>query len=360
MMVTWKRAAAKLLNFHLERAVGGSGVRMVDVIIVEVEDSEGMTGLGFSYVLGGNGGLAAQAADYLLRTFVVGHAVVPPRALWKKISKSFNRSGHGPNMIGLAAIDTACWDLEARRRSLPLGVAMGGQLRPVPVYASGDYSSGQSPKEAADVTLVHLSRGFRAVKPRVGGVASDAGIISAVRDAVGGDVDIMVDANEKCDIVSAVRLLSVAEDFGLTFVEEPLPAQAFAGLRLLKKSSRVPLAIGEHFQDVSCLVDLMAEGVANVVQPDLAMIGGLTPTLDLALVAEAFDLVVSPHFLPGLFMHIAAASSSVRWLEDFPLLEPLFDGWPTISGGEVVAMADEAGHGLALSGFARSLLENQR
>lgn len=63
----------------------------VDVIIVNVEDSEGATGLGFSYVLGGNGGLAAQAAEYLLKTFVVGHAVVPPRALWKKIVRSFNR-----------------------------------------------------------------------------------------------------------------------------------------------------------------------------------------------------------------------------------------------------------------------------
>jgi L-alanine-DL-glutamate epimerase-like enolase superfamily enzyme len=102
------------------------------------------------------------------------------------------------------------------------------------------------------------------------------------------------------------------------FVEEPLPSQALAGLRILKKSSSVSLAMGEHVQDLSHLVTLMSGGVANVVQPDLAMIGGLTPVFDLALIAEALDVVVSPHFLAGLFAHVAAVSMSVRWLKEFP------------------------------------------
>lgn len=356
MTLVWKRAGARLLTFNLQRAVGGSGVSTVDVIIVEIEDSEGLVGLGFSYVLGGNGGTAAQTAQHLLGAFVTGHAVIPPRALWKKVIKSFNRSGLGPNIIGLAAIDTACWDLEARRRSVPLGVAMGGQLRTVPVYASGDYTAGQSPREAADVTLAHISRGRRAVKPRVAGLPNDAGLISAVRDVAGCQVAVMADANEKCDIVSARRLLSIAEEFGVLFVEEPLPSQALAGLRVLKQSSSVPLAMGEHVQDLSHLVALMSEGVANVVQPDLAMIGGLTPVFDLALIAEALDVVVSPHFLPGLFVHVAAVSMSVRWLEEFPLLEPLFDGWPTISADGNMAPSNGVGHGLELSQLARSLL----
>jgi len=356
MTVTWKRASARLLTFDLQRPVGGSGVSTVDVIIVEIEDNEGLIGLGFSYVLGGNGGTSAHAAEHLLGAFVTGQAVIPPRALWKKIIKSFNRSGLGPNIIGLAAIDTACWDLEARRRSLPLGVAMGGQLRTVPVYASGGYAAGQSPGEAADVTLAHISRGFRAVKPRVAGLPNDAGLISAVRDAAGGQVAVMADANEKCDIVSARRLLSIAEEFGVLFVEELLPSQALAGLRILKQSSSVSLAMGEHVQDLSHLVALMSGGVANVVQPDLAMIGGLTPVFDLALIAEALDVVVSPHFLPGLFVHVAAVSMSVRWLEEFPLLEPLFDGWPTIFADGNMTPSNGVGHGLGLSQLARSLL----
>ena len=359
MTLIWNRGAAKLLTFDLDRPVGGSSVSTVDVIVVEVEDSEGLTGLGFSYVLGGNGELSARSADNLLEAFIVGHTVIPPRALWKKIIKSFNRSGLGPNIIGLAAIDTACWDLEARRRNLPLAVAMGGKSRAVPVYASGNYTAGQSPNEAADMTLSHVSRGLRAVKPRVAGMPNDASLISAVRDAAGCQVAVMVDANEKCDISSARRLLRVAEEFGVLFVEEPLPTHALAGLSMLKHSSRVALAMGEHVQDVSQLVSLMSGGVASVIQPDLAMIGGLTPVFDLALVAEALDVVVSPHFLPGLFAHVAAASTSIRWLEEFPLLEPLFDGWPRISADGYMTPSNGVGHGLELSQLAQSLLRKQ-
>ena len=91
-------------------------------------------------------------------------------------------------------------------------------MRTVPVYASGDYTAGQSPREAADVTLAHILRGLRAVKPRVAGLPNDAGLISAVRDVAGCQVAVMADANEKCDIVSARRLLSIAEEFGVLFV----------------------------------------------------------------------------------------------------------------------------------------------
>ncbi len=356
--MNWRRAETRLIHFELPRPVGGSGVNRVDVVVVEIEDSEGLVGLGFSYVLGGDGGLAARAADNMLRIFVVGQAIIPPRALWKRIIESFNRSGLGPNIIGLAAIDVACWDLEAKRRGLPLGVAMGGQPRQVPVYASGNYSATQSPDEAAEVTLVHRSHGFQWVKPRVSGALRDVELISAVRKSVGSQIGVMVDANEKCDLISAKRLLSVAEEFGLLFVEEPLPARALHGLKSLKKHSRVPLAIGEHIQEVSVLTTLMSQGIVDLIQPDLAMIGGITPAHDLALIAEGLDNAVSPHFLPGLFVHVAAAVSSIRWLEDFPLLEPLFDGWPVMSQNSTMGPSDMPGHGLVLSELARSLRDS--
>lgn len=359
MSVVWRRATTRLLRFDLDRPVGGSGVNRVDVVLLDLEDSEGCGGLGFSYVLGGDGDLSARAAEQLLETFVVGQALVPPRVLWKRIIKSFNRSGLGPNAIALAAIDSACWDLEAKRRNVPLGVAMGGQSRPVPVYASGDYSAGQSPGEAAEATSAHISRGFRWVKPRVEGSARDAGVLSAVRDVAGDRIGILVDANEKCDIVSARMLLSLAEERGAVFVEEALPTQALTSLASLRQSSKVSLAMGEHVQDVSLLVSLMARGLVDVIQPDLAMIGGLTPVYDLALIAEGLGIAMSPHFLAGLFVHVAAASSSLRWLEDFPLLEPLFDGWPEISAEGNMSLTGSAGHGLALSERANSLIKKQ-
>jgi L-alanine-DL-glutamate epimerase-like enolase superfamily enzyme len=354
-----RRAEANLIPFKLDRPVGGSGVGLVDVIVVELEDADGVSGLGFSYVLGGGGGFALMAVRDQLARFIAGQPAIPPRALWKRIYRTFNRSGLGPNLIGLAAVDTAGWDLHARRAGVPLGIAMGGEPRSVPVYGSGGFNTDQSAGEAADIASGHLARGLRGVKPRVAGVPKDAEVLTAVRRAVGDAVHVMTDANEKCDLASAQWLLNLARDLGVLFVEEPLPSQAVNGYRLLKEATHVPIALGEHMQDSAQLVALMAERTVSVIQPDLAMIGGLTPVLELALIAEALDVTVSPHFLHGLFVHIAASSLSLRWLEEFPLLEPLFEGWPLLASDGTVSATERAGHGLSLSDCARALLRGE-
>lgn len=350
------RAEASLIPFRLDQPVGGSGVGVVDVIVVQIEDADGVRGLGFSYVLGGGGRLALVAAQEQLARFVAGRPVIPPRALWKNIYRTFNRSGLGPNLIGLAALDTAIWDLYARRADVPLGVAMGGEARAVPVYGSGGFNTNQSDTEAADVAASHVARGLRGVKPRVAGVPKDAKVLTAVRRMVGDSVPVMTDANEKCDLTSAQWLLNLARDVGVLFVEEPLPSQAANGYRLLKETTSVPIAMGEHVQDSALLAAMMADRTVSLIQPDLAMIGGLTPVLDLAIVAEALDVTVSPHFLPGLFAHVAAATSSLRWLEEFPLLEPLFEGWPKLTADGTMSITDSPGHGLSLSEKAKALL----
>jgi len=350
------RAQASVIEYKLDQAVGGSGVAAVDLIVVELADSDGASGLGFSYVLGGGGDLALRAAEAQLARFVRGQALAPPRAQWKKIAQSFNRTGLGPNLIGLAAVDVACWDLHAKRMNVPVGVAMGGQIRPTPVYGSGGFNVVQSASDAAAVAETQALRGLSAVKPRVAGIKKDAEVLSAVRKAVGERTQIMADANEKCDLASAQWLMALARDLGLLFVEEPLPAHALNGYRVLRNAGSVAIATGEHLQGLRDFTGLISDGIVSVVQPDLAMIGGLTPSLDLAITAEAFDVSVSPHFLPGLFAHLAAASSAVRWLEEFPLLEPLFDGWPEIAKDGTMSASEAPGHGLALTVKARGML----
>jgi L-alanine-DL-glutamate epimerase-like enolase superfamily enzyme len=341
------KAVARLVRYSLKQAVGGSGVSFVDVIIVELGDSDGNTGLGFSYVLAADGAVACKAAQEQLDRFVLKQPDVPPQARWRKIFQSFNRTGLGPNLISLAAIDVALWDLHAKRLGVPLGVAMGGENRAVDVYGSGEYNTSQSPTQAAEATARHLARGFKAVKPRVGGVPSDAVLLKAVRAALGDKGHLMLDANEKCDITRARWLLQVARDEGALFVEEPVASTSLEGYRALAGVG-VALAGGEHFQQREIFASLMADRVLSVAQPDLAMIGGLTPVLDICGLADALGVVVSPHFLPGLFVHVAAASPSVKWLEDFPLLEPMFEGWPALSQSGQMQPGTAAGHGLSL------------
>jgi L-alanine-DL-glutamate epimerase-like enolase superfamily enzyme len=342
------RGKAGLIPYKLPQAVGGSGVAAVDVIVVELTDKDGASGLGFTYVLGGNGGVVFKAAQEQVARFVDGQASPPPPALWRKIASSFNRTGAGPNLIALGAIDVAAWDLFARWLKLPLGVAMGGELRAVPVYGSGGFNTVQPAEEAAEIAAEQAARGLSAVKPRVKGARSDADVIAAVRKTIPAHVQVMADANEKCDLTQALWLMSLARDQGLLFVEEPLPAYALEGYRRLTASGAA-IATGEHLQMRASFLPFISERIAAVIQPDLAMVGGLTPVLELSTLAEAFDAIVSPHFLPGLFAHVAAAAPSVRWLEEFPLLEPLFDGWPVIARDGTITASSSPGHGLALT-----------
>lgn len=343
------RATTGLIPYKLPQAVGGSGVAAVDVIVVEITDAGGTTGLGFSYVLGGNGGVVFKAAQEQVARFVDGQKLPPPAALWRRINASFNRTGAGPNLVALAAIDVAAWDLHARKRGVPLGVAMGGELRAVPVYGSGGFNTVQPPEAAAQVAAEQAARGLTAVKPRVKGMPSDASVLTAVRKALPSHVQIMADANEKCDLAQALWLMALARDHGLLFVEEPLPAYAIEGYRRLAGTSGVAIATGEHLQTRSSFLPFIADRIASVIQPDLAMAGGLTPVLEIATLAESFDAIVSPHFLPGLFAHVAAAAPALRWLEEFPLLEPLFEGWPGIDANGAMTASSAPGHGLALS-----------
>jgi L-alanine-DL-glutamate epimerase-like enolase superfamily enzyme len=293
------------------------------------------------------------AAQEQLERCVLGQPIVPPAALWRRLAAGFNRTGLGPNLLALAAIDVAAWDLDARRRGLPLGTAMGGMSRAVPVYGSGGFTATQAPAEAAAAAERHTARGYSAVKPRVRGARSDAPLLEAVRAAVPAHVHVMADANEKCDLPGARWLLDCARGLGLLFVEEPLPAGALEGYRALSRAGGAAIAAGEHLQGRGAFLPFIAERVAAVVQPDLAMAGGLTPILEVAVLCEAFDVAMSPHFLPGLFVHVAAASPAVTWLEDFPLIEPLFDGWPESSRAGTLEPPAGPGHGLALDPSAR-------
>jgi L-alanine-DL-glutamate epimerase-like enolase superfamily enzyme len=342
------RATAGLIPYKLTQAVGGSGVAAVDVIVVEMTDSHGATGLGFSYVLGGNGGVVFKAAQEQVARFVDGQTLPPPAALWRRINASFNRTGAGPNLIALGAIDVAAWDLHAKKLGLPLGVAMGGELRAVPVYGSGGFNTVQPPEAAAAIAAEQAARGLIAVKPRVKGTPSDAAVLSAVRKAIPAHVQIMADANEKCDLTQALWLMALAREHGLLFVEEPLPARSLEGYRRLMASGGAAIATGEHLQSRADFLPFVSERIASVIQPDLAMVGGLTPVLEIATLAESFDAIVSPHFLPGLFAHVAAAAPALRWLEEFPLLEPLFEGWPTIAANGTMIASSAPGHGLTL------------
>jgi len=341
-----------LLRFKFDRPVGGSGVAGVDVILTRLQLDGGAQGLGFSYVVAGSSA-APFAAAQSLAALLGGGVLHHPEATWRQLAASFNRTRRGPNYVGLAAIDVALWDAYAKTLGVPLGVAMGGaggaDARQVPVYASGGFNTQQSPQEAAESAARQCALGYRGVKPRVSGRLSDTALLEAVRKAIPDSAVHFSLASVISSTLSARRLIACAADCGALFVEEPLPADDLAGYRALAAAYPRLMATGEHLQGMAEALPFIEEGLLGMVQPDLAAMGGLTECLRVMRVAEAFGMEASGHFLPGLFVHLAAAAPNLTWLEEFPMLEPLFTGWPQLSAQGTLAMSPAPGHGLALA-----------
>ncbi|MBO6638813.1 MAG: hypothetical protein JJ920_07895 [Roseitalea sp.] len=352
---TITHAEVSFLAHTLDKPMGGSGVSQVDLILADIGTSDGARGVGFSYVIAGGGRFVAERAAALADRFLHGQPLAPAPAHWRDISKSFNRTGPGVNLVALAALDLALWDLDARRRDVPLATALGGEARSVPVYGSGGFAPAMAPAAAAEQAVAHVEAGFKGVKPRVGGVPADAAMIRAVCDVVGDKAWVMADMNEKGDPSRAQWFCRLAAEHGLRFVEEPLPAGDMTAYRRLSANVSVALATGEHHQGVGAFSALLTDNIAGIVQPDLAMVGGLTPALKIVHLAEALGAEVMPHFLPSLFVHLAAVSPAVTMLEDFPLLEPLFGEHAAVRDGMIKPDASKAGHGIRL---APALLKN--
>ncbi|MBL4758668.1 MAG: hypothetical protein JKY32_13860 [Rhizobiales bacterium] len=187
------------------------------------------------------------------------------------------------------------------------------------------------------------------MKVRANANEKDETVFDFVRTAIGGDIDLMVDANEKGTRETAQRLLACAQDYGVKFVEEPLPASDPLGFRMLGKlETRTLIATGEHLQGIDRFELMIEDGYSAFVQPDLAMAGGLTPCLKIAKKAAARNMVFAPHFLPGLFVHMHGAFGGEILLEDFPLIESVFEGWPQMAPDGALCIGNDTGHGLRL------------
>lgn len=353
MEATWTRATAELWRFPLSGPTGGSGITAVDVIVVDLEDSDGVAGTGFSYVLGGGGAVVHAASADLLARFVAGEPCIPPAALWRRLAGSLNRLGRGIGYLAIAAIDVAAWDLHARRRDVPLATALGGAPRSLPVYGSGGFGPTQDADAAVARAREYAELGCTAIKLRLAGDHADIERMQAVAEALPVGVDIMADANEKCDLARARWLANECAEINALWLEEPLPAGDVNGYAALAATCPVPIATGEHHQGAVELAPIFEARSCAVVQPDLAMMGGISECLRVAHIAEHYNLVVAPHFLPALFVHLAAAAPAVRWLEHFPLLEPLFVDLPEMDENGEMAPPETPGHGMRWAPGAR-------
>src|SRR5207247_10811507 len=169
------------------------------------------------------------------------------------------------------------------------------------------------------------ARGMGGIKLKVGGEPrEDVARVAAVRKALGGDVAIMVDANQAWDRAAAKRIGRRLEEYELTWIEEPLDAYDVKGHAALRDALDTPIATGEMLSSATDLRRLLEADAVDVIQPDAVRIGGITPYRRVSDLADELGVTVAPHFATQLHVHLAAAQPRAGWVEGFDWLDPPF------------------------------------
>lgn len=270
------------------------GTRMA--MIVEVETDAGITGWGECY----GPAWMTEAVVRNIAPWLIGADPLQSEVIWQDIYARLRDHGQkGLSIEGLSGIDIALWDIKGKHFGAPVHQLMGGPLRTeVQAYATGLYrrASGDPFRYLPEEAAGYVAEGFKAVKLKVGfGVAEDAALTRAVREAIGPDVALMVDANHAYDAVAAIKLGRMIEPFDIGWFEEPVPPEDLAGYRAVRSALSIPIAGGECEFTRFGFREVLTSGAMDIIQPDTCAAGGLSECKKIADMASAFGVRYNPH-----------------------------------------------------------------
>tara|TARA_R110001583_G_scaffold171739_1_gene325443 strand:- start:4176 stop:5327 length:1152 start_codon:yes stop_codon:yes gene_type:complete len=265
-------------------------------LLVRLTSASGAVGWGETWAFPG---AASAFIRDLLAPKVIGRRGIEPHALQAALLPLVVPDRRGQGHMAVSAIDIACWDLRGQISSQSIASLMGGGLRQkVRAYASGPLLPEGPDRYVgfADELERYAAAGFTAFKIRVGiSLSEDEIAIRTAREILGPDALLMVDMNEASTSHDAITLANRVSDCKLGWVEEPLPHDDLPGYRKLAERMPVPLSGGESFCGVQAFRESLCQGALDIIQPDVALCGGLTEAMRISALADAFGVQVAPH-----------------------------------------------------------------
>jgi galactonate dehydratase len=319
-------------------------------IFLELQTDAGITGHGEA-----TGGLTSSPiAEQLreIRDLVVGQDPMNPRAVWEHLRKSLYFES-GP---ALAGIEIACWDVIGRTLGTPVWQLLGGALEPrLRAYANGWYSGPRDRRGFAEAAQAVVARGYTALKfdpfgdayrsIDPAGLREALALVEAVREAVGDDIDIMIEAHDRFTVGTAIHIGKELQAFSPFWYEAPVPSTDVAGLVEVARSQPVRVAAGERFTEAFSFAELLHPRAIDIVQPEILNCGGVQGLVNVASVASAYGAWIAPHnaqspFTTVINAHIGAAMPSFLIQETFddfaqPWGREIMSGGPTVRDGYV-------------------------
>lgn len=294
--------------------------------IVRLWDADGQVGTGYSYTIGSGGPAVISLLRETLLPRLIGREAEEIEGTWRDLLFATHATAVGAiTSLALAAIDTALWDLRCLRAGLPLWRMAGGAKPSVPLYSTEGGWLHIATEELVADALEMQRQGFAGSKIKIGKptLAEDRARLKAVRDAVGPSYHVLVDANQSFTLAEARRRADMLAEFDIGWFEEPMPGDDVGAHVALTAASPVPIAVGESMYSISQFKDYLAMGGCTIVQADVARVGGITPWLKIAHMAEAFNVAICPHFLMELHVSLTCAVPNAPMLEYIPQLDDI-------------------------------------
>ena len=299
------------------------------ICLVKVIAEDGSYGWGEGY----GPATVIRAGIEFLTPLVVGEDPLQVEAVWNKMHlRSLDYARRGVLVAAISAVDIALWDLRGKLLGQPVSVLLGGRRREqIKVYATGMYfiETDDLAGKLVDEAQLYASQGFRALKMKVGlGVRTDVRHVRAVRQAIGDDLQLMVDANHAYSLAEAISFARQIEELDISFFEEPVSPEDYEGYRELRQRTTIPIAGGECEYLLAGFRHLLSNRCVDIAQPDICGAGGLTETKRIVALATAFQTNVIPHSW-GSGIAFAAGLHLVSTLDPVPgrlrMPEPLLE-----------------------------------
>ena len=322
------RAVAAPMKRPLATSTGA--LTIAPLLLLDLDTDQGIVGRSYLFAIGKNALKPIAALVEAMAEMLQGDPVVPFDIENKLRAKHTLLGVHNIVLFAMSGIDMAAWDALGQAQGLPLVRMLGGAPRPIPAYNSkglGIMPLEPLAREASEL----VKEGFTAVKLRLGRPEAKADLeaLRAVKKAIGPDVILMVDFNQGLTVAEAIKRGRMIDDEGgVTWIEEPVRADDFAGNARIARQLATPIQIGENFMGPEQMAQALAAQACDYAMPDAQRIGGVTGWMRAAALAQAAGMEMSSHLFPEASCHLLAVTPTCHWLEyvdwaDAVLEEPL-------------------------------------